>query len=78
MPTDDMFAQVAAHDPGLPMALNIKADGLPTMVSKAVTRHGLTGCFVFDMAVPDAMQWLKTDIALLHPSFRRGGGSGVL
>ena len=46
------------------MALNVKADGLQTMVSEAVARHGLTGCFVFDMAVPDAIQWLKTDIAV--------------
>lgn len=64
MPADDMFTQVAAHDPDLPMALNIKADGLQTMVCDAVVRHGLTGCFVFDMAVPDAIQWLKTDIAV--------------
>ncbi len=64
MSADDMFAQVTAHDPGLPMALNIKADGLQAMVSAAVTRHGLTNCFVFDMAVPDAMQWLKADIAV--------------
>lgn len=64
MHADDMFAQVAAHDPTLTLALNIKADGLQTLVSDAVTRHGLTGCFVFDMAVPDAVQWLKTDIAV--------------
>lgn len=60
----DMFSQVSAHDPDLIMALNIKADGLQAMVSDAVKRHGLTGCFVFDMAVPDAVQWLKTDIAV--------------
>jgi len=61
---DAMFAQVAAHDPGLTMALNIKADGLQGMVTEAVARHALTDCFVFDMAVPDAVQWLKTDIAV--------------
>jgi hypothetical protein len=64
MSAEDMFSQVAAHDTHLPLALNIKADGLQEMVSDAVKRHGLTGCFVFDMAVPDAMQWLKTDIAV--------------
>jgi len=64
MPADDMFAQVAAHDKSLEMALNIKADGLQGMVCDAVAKHGLTGCFVFDMAVPDAIQWLKTDIAV--------------
>ncbi len=64
MPADDMFSQVAAYDPHLNMALNIKADGLQRLVCDAVARHGLTGCFVFDMAVPDAVQWLKTDIAV--------------
>lgn len=64
MSADDLFAQVAAHDPNLVMALNIKADGLQALVSQAVARHGLTRCFVFDMSVPDAVQWLKTDIAV--------------
>ncbi|MDX8349231.1 hypothetical protein SLH49_14690 [Cognatiyoonia sp. IB215446] len=64
MAADDMFAQVAAHNPDLPMALNIKADGLQPMVTAQVAHHGLTGCFVFDMAVPDAIGWLKTDIAV--------------
>lgn len=62
MPADEMFGLVAAHDPALPMALNIKADGLQDMISACVARHRLTGCFVFDMAVPDAIGWLKTDI----------------
>lgn len=62
MPVDDLFAQVASYDPNLSMALNIKADGLQSMVMDAVKQHGLTGCFVFDMAVPDAVQWLKTDM----------------
>lgn len=64
MPASEMFAQVARHDPSLPMALNIKSDGLQDMVMSAVAAHGLMGCFVFDMAVPDALQWLKTDMAV--------------
>lgn len=64
MTADALFAQVASYDPALVMALNIKSDGLQEMVADGVSRHGLTGCFVFDMAVPDAVQWLKTDIAV--------------
>ncbi|MEY8826980.1 hypothetical protein AB9K34_00885 [Sedimentitalea sp. XS_ASV28] len=61
---DAVFSRVAAHDAGLPMALNIKSDGLQGLVSSAVARHGLTGCFVFDMAVPDAVQWLKAETGI--------------
>lgn len=64
MPAEELFARVAAHDPNLLVALNIKADGLQTMVVEAVRRHRLTECFVFDMAVPDAMQWIRTDISV--------------
>lgn len=62
MSAEEVFARVASYDPELILALNIKADGLQPMVVEAVRRHRLTGCFVFDMAVPDAMQWIDTDI----------------
>lgn len=61
---DELFRQVAAYDPGLTMALNVKADGLQALISSAIKRHGLTDCFVFDMAVPDAVQWLKTEVSV--------------
>ena len=62
MPADDFFACVASYDQTLYVAINIKADGLQNLVVDALTRHRLTNCFVFDMSVPDAVQWLQTEI----------------
>lgn len=49
---------------GLPLALNIKADGLASLVKKAV--DGLLGLdvFVFDMAVPDMLSYLEAGIPI--------------
>jgi hypothetical protein len=46
-------------DPGLPLALNIKADGLAVRVRDALAGSGRTNWFVFDMSVPDTRQQLK-------------------
>lgn len=41
-------------DRQLPLALNIKADGLADRVESTLAAHGVTTGFVFDMSVPDA------------------------
>lgn len=57
-----MLALHAGIDPALPLALNVKADGLQAMTAALLERFGLTEAFVFDMSIPDMMQWLKTDV----------------
>lgn len=64
MPADEMAGLFAAADPGLTLALNIKADGLQTLVADLIERHRLEDAFIFDMSVPDAVQWLKTGISV--------------
>ena len=60
---DGLLALHAAA-PHTTLALNIKADGLAAPASKALADHGVSGsAFVFDMAVPDQLQWLRTDVA---------------
>ena len=50
--------------PHTTLALNVKADGLAMPVAKALVDRGVTASsFVFDMAVPDQLQWLRTDVA---------------
>jgi hypothetical protein len=44
------------------LALNVKADGLQTMTAALLERFGLTGAFVFDMSIPDMLQWLKAGV----------------
>jgi hypothetical protein len=62
MAAEDMLALHAAIDPALPLALNVKADGLQMLTVALRARFDLTGAFVFDMSIPDMLQWLKTDV----------------
>jgi glycerophosphoryl diester phosphodiesterase len=48
------------HD-DLPLALNIKADGLQRPLKKALIEHDISRYFVFDMAVPDMLEYLAED-----------------
>jgi glycerophosphoryl diester phosphodiesterase len=61
------LAQHRAADPGLPLALNIKADGLQTMVVDLLERLEVPEAFVFDMSVPDMLGWLRSGV----PTFTR-------
>lgn len=45
-----------------PMALNIKSDGLYSLVKKLITESGMTNYFVFDMSVPDTRGYLAEQI----------------
>ncbi len=67
LPAEVLFEMHAAINPTLPLALNIKADGLHPWVLAAFDRFGLTGSFVFDMSVPDARGYLAAGI----PCFTR-------
>lgn len=43
----------------LPLALNIKADGLQTLLRAQLERFGVDDYFVFDMSVPDARLYVE-------------------
>jgi glycerophosphoryl diester phosphodiesterase len=59
----DQFLQLCARYPqGRPLALNIKADGLQALVRDTLARHAIDDAFVFDMAVPDALGYLRQQI----------------
>lgn len=42
----------------LPLALNVKSDGLATMLVKLMHNHRINDWFVFDMAVPDMRSYI--------------------
>ncbi|GAB1584224.1 hypothetical protein [Phyllobacterium phragmitis] len=46
----------------LPLALNIKADGLQEQIAGALNEHGIQNYFLFDMSVPDAIQSLRAHL----------------
>ncbi|MDY5615325.1 MAG: hypothetical protein SPF34_00205 [Helicobacter sp.] len=43
----------------LPLALNIKADGLQILLKQFLESYNIRNYFVFDMSVPDALVYLK-------------------
>jgi glycerophosphoryl diester phosphodiesterase len=50
------------YDNSLPLALNIKADGLQVKLKELLKEYKISNYFVFDMSVPDGLQYLKQDI----------------
>src|SRR5579862_9336895 len=50
---NDFLALHASIDPYLPLAINIKADGLHDLLSETIARHRLANYFLFDHSVPD-------------------------
>ena len=56
MPFGDFLDLLGGRD--LPLALNVKADGLAAGVAAALAGRNLTRWFVFDMSVPDTLHQL--------------------
>lgn len=55
----DIYVDSGAHDRGLPLALNIKADGLASALEDELRRRGVDRhAFVFDMSVPDMRSYV--------------------
>ncbi|MDN5104885.1 hypothetical protein O8C79_06215 [Aliarcobacter butzleri] len=50
------------YDNTLPLALNIKADGLQIKLKELLIGYKIKNYFVFDMSVPDGLQYLKQDM----------------
>ncbi|WP_049975956.1 hypothetical protein [Azospirillum sp. B506] len=59
MTLDELLALYRRHGAPGTLALNIKADGLQTALLDALSRHGVSDYFVFDMAVPDGILYLR-------------------
>lgn len=58
LPIEELFGVHRATDPSLPLALNIKADGLHEMLRDALAE--VKNYFVFDMSIPDARAYVRT------------------
>ena len=59
---EELFDIYNQYDTTLPLALNIKADGLQAQLKELLVKHNITNYFVFDMSVPDGLQYLKQDL----------------
>lgn len=49
---------------GLPLALNVKADGLQSAVVELLAEYATPEFFFFDMAVPDALEYLHMKLPI--------------
>lgn len=57
-----LFAVHAANDAKLPLAINIKSDGLQPLMIELLEKFTPRDVFVFDMSIPDMLGWLRTGI----------------
>lgn len=55
---EDFFAFYQARGRKVPLALNIKADGLQQPLKELLQKYEVENYFVFDMSVPDALGYL--------------------
>jgi hypothetical protein len=55
----DVYKQ---HSRSLPLALNIKADGLQVELVRLLAVYEITNYFVFDMAVPDGLLYARRNM----------------
>jgi len=59
---DELFSIFNRYDKALPLALNIKADGLQQKLKAALQQFGIKNYFVFDMSVPDTIGYMDAGI----------------
>lgn len=64
IPLELLFKIYKSFDGTLPLALNIKADGLQTKIDELLKEYKISNYFVFDMSVPDSLQYLKHNIKI--------------
>jgi glycerophosphoryl diester phosphodiesterase len=62
MPLEFFFETYNKFNARLPLALNIKADGLQVELKRLLALYLIESYFVFDMAVPDGLLYLKNQM----------------
>jgi len=61
VPVDELFA-LAKNHPDNKMALNIKSDGIASLLQEALDRYGINHYFTFDMSVPQMIWYRNTGL----------------
>lgn len=59
---DDFFKLYKSIGNNLPLALNIKSDGLQEMLKNLIIKYDISNYFVFDMSIPDTLGYMKKNI----------------
>lgn len=58
----DFLKLYTSYSKNLPLALNVKADGLQQMLLMELNKYEVSNYFVFDMSVPDGLACLKAGL----------------
>ncbi|MEI6233497.1 MAG: hypothetical protein WCT04_10620 [Planctomycetota bacterium] len=61
---DVFFELYASAKQNLPLALNIKADGLQMLVRTALEKYSISEYFLFDMSLPDALVSIRNGLTV--------------
>lgn len=56
---EELFETYQKLQCNLPIAINIKADGLQTLLQKLIEKYSITNYFAFDMSVADTLGYRK-------------------
>jgi hypothetical protein len=59
---DTMFLLYKKINHNLPLAINIKADGLQAKCRELIEKYGITNYFIFDMSLPETLQYIKYNL----------------
>lgn len=59
---EDFFNSYISIGNNLPLALNIKSDGLQEKLKTLIIKYNITNYFVFDMSIPDTLGYVKKEI----------------
>ncbi len=62
LPLRDVLEAHRRSGPGLALALNVKSCGLADAIADVIREFELTDVFVFDMAVPDALDYVRRGV----------------
>lgn len=77
------FLELHTGYKNMPLAINIKADGLQTILYNLLKKYKITNYFVFDMSVPDGLIYLnlkmkvftrQSEVEPIPPFFNRADG----
>jgi Zn-finger nucleic acid-binding protein len=61
----DLISAFSASNLNLPLAINIKSDGLHSLIDAFLNESGISNYFVFDMTIPDMKKYLDLNILTL-------------
>jgi hypothetical protein len=53
------FEIYTQYSSNLPLAINIKSDGLQNLLRETLEKYNITNYFLFDMSVPDALVYIR-------------------